>query len=363
MSIDQLWNAIQTRIIESPRTSPSVLTIPRDHVDKNTDGSLDFAFRSDTHYFQVIINEMYLRRDRRWLTDIEPVVYVVSEFTYNLKAHISPFLVGPTLLKSRGIPDNVADGTILRNTSVAGPYPYRGKGLTLTVVLCESKSDNVLRPLLRVVENTAEALGFSPLLAPYTKVANVLMSGFDALFNAGGVSPLVGLRDSYGPNFGTKFMPSYFALIDKENVSPDTLWVRENQLMHGSSLKSSKPYRDADFVLYSVGCPDDNVRDDMDELPFEALWQRVQKEAATPVDDPDYKNARTLMSALYQEIVLSPDLTEAQADALADTYFDRMSKIHERAKRVGLLSPADAADEAQRRLARARERALAIANG
>lgn len=362
MSIAEWWNSVQTRIINSPRKSPSVVTILRDHIDKNENGTLDFSFKSDTHYFQVIINEMYLGNDREWFSKIDPVVYVLSEFTYNGKAQVSPFLVGPTMLKNRGIPENVANGIIFRNTSVAGPYPYRGKGLTLTVVLCEAKSANVLKPLLRVIENTSEALGFSPVLMPYTKVANVLMSGFDALFNAGGVDPLVGLRDSYGPNFGTKFEPAYFALIDKEGVPAESLWVKKNQLTVGTSLKASQPYREADFVLYSIGCPDENLRDDLDQLPFEELWQRIQKEAATPVDDPDYKNARTLMVTLFQEIVGSPDLTEAQADAVADKYQERMARIHEKAKKIATMAPGDLTDE-QKRAARTRQRALAILNG
>ena len=362
MSIAQLWNSVQTKIVNSPRTSPSVISIPRNHIDKNENGALDFSFKSDAHYFQVVINEMYLRNDREWFNKIDPVVYVVSEFTYNGKPQVSPFLVGPSMLKNRGIPDNVANGVIFRNTSVAGPYPYRGKGLTLTVVLGEAKSQNALKPLLRVIENTSDALGFSPVLMPYTKVANVLMSGFDALFNAGGVDPLVGLRDSYGPNFGTTFQPAYFALIDKEKVPAESLWVKENQLTMGPSLKASQPYRDADFVLYSIGCPDENRRDDLDQMAFEELWLRVQKEAATPVDDPDYKNARTLMVNLYQQIVLSPDLTEAQADTLADTYHDRMEKIHQRARKMAPMAAGDLSDE-QKRMARLRERALAILNG
>jgi hypothetical protein len=361
VDLGKFWNTVQTKILNSPRESPSTVVIPRDHVDKNHDKSLDANFKSDLDYFQVVINEMYLTRDRHWLNEIDPVVYVVAEYSYNGAPQVTPFLVGPMLLKDRGVPDNINKGIIFRNTSVVGPHPYRGKGLTLTVILCEAHSANPLKPLLRVVESTAAALGFSPALSPYTKVAEVLMNGFDALLNSGGVTPLVGLRDSYGPQFGTSFRPAYFALIDKPGVATDTLWVRNNQLVKGPNLKDAKEYRDADFVLYSIGCPDENRRDDVSQLPFEALWARAEKEAASPVEDPNFKNAKTMMVTLYQEIVGSPDLTEPQGDELADKYNARLDVVHEKAKKYGAHAPGgDVADPAQERRNRARATALSL---
>jgi hypothetical protein len=358
MNFATFWKTVQTKIVESKRETPSAIAIRRDHIDKNRDQLLEFNFKRDADYFQVTINEMYLTLARRWLNQIDPVVYVVSEFSYNGTPQVAPFLVGPMLLKDRGVPEKVNNGVIFRNTSVVGPHPYRGKGLTLTVILCEARSDNPLKPLLRVVESTAAALGFSPALGPYTKVAEVLINGFDALMSSGGVTPLAGLRDSYGPSFGTAFRPAYFALIDKPNVSADTLWVRDNRLVQGPSLVQAKEYRDADFVLYSIGCPEENRRDDVSELPFRDLWRRVEKEAASAVEDPNYKNATTMMATLYQEILLSPDLTEAHGDELADKYHARMVEIHERAKKLGLQAGAE--EPQQDRASRARTMALAL---
>lgn len=354
------WKTIETNVINSPRQPPSILTIPRDHVDRNQDRSLNFSLKKDLHYFTVMVNEMFLSQDRKWFNEIEPVVYVVSEFTYGGQRQVAPFLVGPSLLKERGMPDRVANGTILRNTAVAGPHPYRGSGLTLSIALCETQTNNVLRPLLQVIESTAGALGFSPALAPYAKVASVLIEGFQTLFSAGGATPLASFRDSFGPNFNTPFQPSYFALIDKPGVDPKTLWVRENQLVQGPTLDGAIPYRDADFVLYSIGCPDENTRDDVEELPFNELWMRVKEEAGSPVDDPNFKSAVQLMVTLYQEIVLSPDLTETHADSLADQFNTRMRKIHEDAKRFGHMASKELGDREQSRIDRAREMSLAL---
>ena len=358
--LGQFWKTIQTNVINSPREPPSILTIPRDHIDKNRDGSLNFSLKKDLHYFTVMVNEMYLSNARKWFNVIEPVVYVVSEFTYSGARQVAPFLVGPSLLKERGLPDNVANGTVLRNTLVAGPHPYRGGGLTLSVALCETQTNNVMRPLLQVIETTAGALGFSPALAPYAKVANIVIDGFQMLFKADGVTPLASFRDSFGPTFNIPFQPSYFVLIDKPNVDSKTLWVRENQLVKGTSLDEAKPYRDADFVLYSIGCPDENTRDDVEELPFNDLWMRVQSEAHSPVDDPNFENAVQLMVALYQTIGLSPDLTQTHADNLAEQYNARMRKIHENAKRIGHHAGDEEDDEEKQRIDEVRKRSLAL---
>ncbi len=354
----QLWNRVSAALKSSPRQPPSAITIARDHIDENLGGALNYSFREGQHYFQVLVNEMYLTDSRRWFTQIDPVIYAVAEFTYAGKPEIAPFLVGPNLLKEKGVPDQYGkQGMILRNTRVSGLHPYRGGGLTLTIVLCEAPVGNAIRSLLRVIEGTAGALDFSPVLAPYTKVASVLMDGFDALLGSTGVTPLAGFRDSFGPNYNIPFRPAYFALVDEPDVDPAELWVCNKQLMKGATLGTAKPYRDSDFVLYSIAGTADNLRDDTETLPFNALWDGVKKEAASPVDDPNYKNAKIQMITLYQNIVLSPDLTEPHADALADQYRGRMESIHKRAVAMGMMGPGDHEDT---REARARARALSL---
>ncbi|TMC60945.1 MAG: hypothetical protein E6J26_00540 [Chloroflexi bacterium] len=354
------WNRLAQALQNTPRTSPSTITIPRDHVDLNPHGELDSAFKAGQHYFQVLVNEMYLTKQRQWLDKIDPLVYAVCEFNYDNKPQVMPFVVGPGMLKRLGVPDQYANGIIFRNTSISGIRPYRGGGLTLSIVLCEASVGNYVTPLLRVIESAANALDFSPALSPYMKVATLVMDGFESLFNTGGIKPLVGLRDSFGPNFGTPFRPTYFALIDAPNVNPQSLWVRDNQLVEGAELHSAKPYRQADFVLYSIVVPSDNKRDDVDALPFGDLWGRVKKDAASPVDKPDYESAKTNMAALYQSILLSPDMTEPQADELADQYAKRMQSIHERAVSIGHMDGEVADTREQARLAQARSKSLAI---
>jgi len=360
------WDKLAERIKRSERPSPSTVTIPRNHIDKNQNSELDYKFTKDQHYFQVMINEMYLTEQRRGLVNVDPLVYTVCEFSYKKKTQIVPFLVGPSMLKEKGVPDQYSQGIIIRNTSVSGLHPYRGEGLTLAIVLLEARQ-NALRPLLSVIERVSGALNFSPALAPYMSVAGVLMEGFEAFFNAGGVEPLVGLRDSYGPNYNIPFQPGYYALIDAPGIDEGKLWVKKNQLMIGDSLKSAGPFRQADFVLYSFIGPEENKRDDLDKLPFSETWDKVRDEAASPVDDPDYKNALVQMGALYRYLVSSPDLTEDHADELAENWFARMDAIHKKAKMFGLQAGEEEMSDEERaakaRQDKTRRRVLEIVKG
>jgi len=365
-NFSELWDKVTKQIKSSPRPSPSTVTIPRTHIDKNQKKELNYEFTRDEHYFQVMINEMYLTAARRGISNIDPLVYTVSEFTYQGNTQFVPFLVGPSMLKEKGVPDKYTKGMIFRNTSVTGLHPYRGKGLMFAIVLLEAR-ENALRPLLNIIERVSGALNFSPALAPYMSVANVLMEGFETFFNAGGVEPLVGLRDSFGPNFNIPFQPSYYALIDAPNIDENTLFVKDNQLMTGASLESAQPFRGADFVLYSFMGPDKNRRDDIDNLPFSENWQAVRTEATSPIDDPNYKNAKVQMGALYQHLINSPDLTYDHAQELAESWFGLMEDIHQKAKRFGLQAGDEAVSEEEKSLRdrddKARRRALEIVQG
>jgi hypothetical protein len=328
-----LWKVITDRVVTSPRESPSALTIPAGHVEPAT--HLGVPFEPDEHYFQVRINEMYLTNKREWFSAIDPLVFVVSEFTYNNQELTVPYLVGPKLMEKWG-KDVTPQGMIFRDTRVAGLHPYRGGRLTLSVVLCQTQVHNYARQFLRIVESAANALDFSTMLGTYVKVAGVVMDGFEALVGLGGTEPLAGLRREFDPDAGDAFSPSYFVLIDKPGVDPQTLWVNDRQLLSGPSMADAKPYRDADFVLYSVVRPPKDVRSDISTLPFHSLWERVEKEAAVPQQE-FYKSAKANMLSLYEIIMLSPDLTKPQAAALADEYAEEMVQIQKKAQRFADL--------------------------
>jgi hypothetical protein len=179
--------------------------------------------------------------------------------------------------------------------------------VTLYLALCEvGIGDAAPKQLLRIVENTAKALDFSPALNPYTKVASLVIDGFKGLVDASGITPLISVRQSFGANMNIQFKPSFFVLLDDPEVNPQSLWVRNRQLMQGKDAEHLIPYRDTGYVLYSIVKPEHNKRDDLQTLPFSDLWERV-KEEANGRTDKQHENARVLMADLYQTYIPQVD--------------------------------------------------------
>jgi hypothetical protein len=357
----QLFQNIGNTIQHSARQMPTAVRIPNDHVDEGQ--RLSMPFQRDENYFQVRINEMFLGDQRQWLSTIDPVVFVVSEFTYAGKEQSVPFVVGPGLVEKFG--QKTPRGMLFRNTRVAGLHPYRGGRLTLSVVLCQVVKENYARTFLQLIESASTALDFATMLTPYLKIGTVVADGVEALFGFEGTKPLIALRTEFDPDAGDTFTPGYYVLIDAPNVAPQSLWVREQQLLVGNSLQDATPYRDADYVLYSIVRPADNQRSDLDQLPFNELWQRVLKEAGGAKDE-NYASAKANMVSLYQTLVMSPDLTSSQADSLADEYAARMQQVHKRAISFGNLGPEEGKaleTEADHALEDARARSLKILGG
>jgi hypothetical protein len=286
-------------------------------------------------------------------------VFVVSEFMYDRKAQEVPALVGPTMMQKYKDKAGVLQGMLFRNTRVAGLHPYRGGRLALTVVLCEMETANYARALVKVIESTAGALDFSTVLSAYVKVGSAVLDGFQSLIGLGGVQPLVGLRREFDPDANDDFLPGFFALINAPKVDPATLWVGDDQLLVGPTRAAATEYRAADYVLYSVVRPKDDRRTELDQLPFNTLWDRVKSEA-NGVTEENWKAAKVNMATLALALVDSPDLTQSHADELVESFRQRARTLHESAKKTAnMAAPREALPEPPR-LAAARTRALSI---
>jgi hypothetical protein len=86
-----VWNQVR----QTQTEKPGQIAIPRDHIDNGK--NLGGKFERDEHYFQVEVNEMFLTYEREWFAKYDPMVLVVSEFTYDKKVEAVPFVVGPMM--------------------------------------------------------------------------------------------------------------------------------------------------------------------------------------------------------------------------------------------------------------------------
>lgn len=336
-SLVEQWGNIWERISKSPTQLPSRVVIHRDHVDEGEKLGTA-AIQPPEHYFQVRINEMYLTYSRQWFSKYDPMVFVVSEFIYNKKTETVPYIVGPMMIEKYG--KKIPAGMVFSDTRVAGLHPYHGGGLTLSMVLCRVKREDYARKFMQIVENSASVLDFSTALSTYVKVASVVLDGVESMLDLDDIQPLIGLRKQFGQDASDVLESQYFALIDmpESELNTKELWVRERQLVYGKSLEDAKPFRDADYVLFSIISTQD--RSDETILPFYPLWERIVQEATMP-DENSWKRAKADMVNFYQTLVLSPDLTPNQADKLNDKYVNEMIQLHEKAVDMSTLGPGE----------------------
>lgn len=348
-----IWNSFK----QSPAEKPGWLPIPKERVDDGDD--LGTALQADKQYFEVRINEVYLSYKRRWFTTYDPMVLVVSEFSYAGQPTIVPFVVGPTMVdnmveKSGGNTPNgkAPQGMVFANTRVAGPHPYRGGDVALTVILYRSERQNYARQLLGLVETSATVLDLVMPVGTYAKMAGLVLDGVETLTGTDGpMDPLIGRREAFGP-----VEPGYFVLTSAPISKPEHLWVREKQLVQGTSLEEATPFQHDDYVLYSVVPAQ---RDDVSTLPFFPTWQHVLQEAVKSSKKDIWESAKANMAALLGMVYTSPDLTETHAAQLDEEWTETMCELNKRArllaKRGPAQQPAPASD-----LDRIRTRAVSV---
>lgn len=331
MSLTGLVFDVWDRLSHSPAQRPLCIRIRDDHVESPVVGA---PILKDEHYFQVRVNELFLSDRRQWWREIDPMVFFVTEFTYDKHEETIPFVVGPQIMKKLG--QDAPRQMVFSNTRVAGLHPYRGGALSLTAVLLSVERSNYAKTLLEFIERAGTLLDFGTAFSTYTKLAGLVVSGVDALLGAGGVEPLLGLRRSFDPSADDSLVGSYFALIEggDETIDEEQLWVRDDRLFIGDSTAEAAPFRMGDFVLYSVAPT--QTRPDERLLPFYPLFERVKAQAMSTSAD-DWQRAKGDMASLWQTLVLSPDLTERQATALASAYRDEMKRLHEQAVEYGTL--------------------------
>ena len=333
MEIKQLWNKILGLYHYTPRR---IKILP---ANTDRENELTTPFEEDKHYFDIVINEMFLseKNNKGWMNTYDPMVFITAEFQYDSKQVTAPFVVGPSLtLKDKGQQLPKDGGMIYKNISVGGRNPYKGGPLAISLVLNQFPYESPLKKLLNVIETATNAYSkdIFPMLGNYLKIANIIIDGMAALADSKEVKPFIGIRESYEDG---NIQPGYFALInaDDDGLKKENFFVIDGELFYGETKDAAKPFRDNDYVLYSILKKD--RRSDYETLPYYALW----KELDTFVSDyPLAADNKSIdMAKLKQEgnrrlfaignlLRLSPDLTGDQNAALYASYFAKLNQLY-----------------------------------
>ncbi len=287
------------------------------------------------HYMQILVNDMYLAREREWWVRYAPVALVAPTYLYEHEDKTVPVVIGPALFQQ--FSQDVGSGTIIRNAPASGMHPYQGGAVTLTVIFSKvEKQDNAGR-VLDVLEKFADIASPAAPTIPfssYLKIAGSVMDGMRILLNLPKTQPLLAYRETINPQLDRRdqaLVPTHLALIDAPALSAAEkakFWVKEGQLCYGEAEAGAAPYRKSDFVLLEIA--QGSRRTDESRLAFYPLWEETRRLGLQSArQDGFWAEAKSHFNTLKVAVYESPDLTEPDVDRLIQGFFDEMKKIRE----------------------------------
>lgn len=305
---------------------PSELCLPS--------GSAGADIVKDRDYFHVSINELLLSNARTGWATYDPMVVATTSFLYGNKRVSVPAIVGPGLLEIKGKPS--PRGVLLQDTTVAGPYPYRGGHVAIGLVFYKLRHRDYAKELLRLVESVWGAVGPAADMRILSKVGGALIEGLDKLVGMGETEPIAGHRIELSPLKPDGFRTCFAALIDGQPSRPS-----EKRRVDRGRLETLKddsvwgPYTAGDYVLYSI--TSSQRRDDERALSFYPIYERALADAARGGGDA-WKSAKATFSELWQQMILSPDLTKAEATKLFNIWQQELLDARDTGKNARMMS-------------------------
>ncbi|MBP2316820.1 hypothetical protein [Azospirillum soli] len=310
---------------------PETLVIPPKQCEPVT--SAGYEIRQNHDYFQFKIDEIFLASGREWWATYDPMVVVLINFLYNDKMIAVPAVVGTQLF---GQPrDMVPHGAVLHDTHITGPHPFRGGRISVSIILYKVKRNDYARNLLKFMEQVSGLLAVGASVEMASKLGNIVVDGLESILDLGDTTPIVGHRFEIDTSSVRGFVANYYSLINSAGSDVSKLRVVDGRLHLQSEDGVFEKFTSSDYVLYSVSGRES--RNDVSSLPFYRLRDQAL-EAAMIGDQENYQRAKALLLALFQQMVLSPDLCKHQVRVLFDEFKSELMNKHREAVDVLTMS-------------------------
>lgn len=278
-------------------------------------------------YFQIRLSEMFIHNQREYWRGFVPLGVVWSEFVYDGDKQSFPVLVGSGLLK--GIQEYVDGENIeYRNTPIIGPVPYREGDVSLFVGLYRTQVTDLAQRLFTVLGKVVGIFDLT-MLSEYLKIAGALGDGLLTLLGFEAVEFRLGEADTFGDSSPNQLQDSYLAYINypENEIAIDKLWVKAGRLYIGESEQTLSPFDGADYCLIRLDAR--RRRGAYTTLPAYKIW----KAARGKIYQGEEPAARRLMMECQQQLSISPDLTDEEAEYLIQAYvanFEQAVSQHQR---------------------------------
>ena len=307
--LGRLWDVIWSRTTDRK----VCLRIPdQQALDAGEEGT---TFLEDDSYFGIRLSEMFIRDERVLMRTFVPLSVAITEFIYDGKKQIVPFIVGNQLLKSI---DPYVQGAHVEfnNTNIAGPIPYVGGDVSLYMGLYRAQVNDLSKKLFSLVGTILSSFDTTGL-SRYLDLAEPLGAGLADMLGMKEVEFRLGKRDEFAGREGVnQFKSGYLAYINLTDRDLDSsrLRVKDGGLQINRNDGDLERFTDADYCLIKI--EHISERGDYTALSFHKLWTT----AKDLIWQGEPNKAKAAFIELVRELARSPDLTKKHRFHLLQVY-------------------------------------------
>lgn len=282
--------------------------IPADRTDVPIQAT---EVESGKHYFRLWLAEMFLRHDQKLFRTWSPVVHSVVRLQFGIDNKISsveiPHVAGQFQIE--GMKEGNLDRVVQLNHALTALLPFNGGVVDLVSGMVALKGRDLVDQFVNVLGSFSSLLA-QPQLSAALEVAAPLAGGVQDLLGGTDGQLKLGLHQAFTGKGGAGanvLRGGYFvvALATEDELQPQRLYVKADQLCRGDDLASARPLTGIDYMLYKV-----EVRDEKDE--FEALTSITGPfhDALRSLQQFEEETAQTYLRGAILAAWQSPDLTQ-----------------------------------------------------
>jgi len=319
------------KIYSSPTIQPTTGRVPDEQCTPPASAGKEIL--PNQSYFTVTLNELYLAFGRELWTTYDPMIVATVEYMHRGDSLAVPVVIGPGTIK-RPTDNGVPHGVVINDIPIAGPHPYRGGTITITMLLYKIKHSDYARGFLKFAESVSRAAGVPTNINTLEKVGTALLEGVEELLSMKDNEPIAGHMFTIDDSTRRGFRTGYGVLIADSKAQMAKVRVKEGRL-EITDGEQFAPYREADYVLYSVS--ERPRRGEVESLPFYSLYEQ-SVQAAIANDEESWKRAKASLLTLYGQMVASPDLIPSEVESLTDEFVVKITKARKRAQELGALA-------------------------
>jgi hypothetical protein len=261
--------------------SNQYMVLPPEQTRISTGAQTDFAeLKPGEHYFRLLLVEMFLANDRKWLTDWFPVVHTAISFKFGDQQELLTNVAGESFLNRLG--QQEPGRVIGLNYPVTPLFPFSGGTIELTSGLVAVAGGNDVLACLQILGSFSQLL-LVPQLSAALAIAMPLADGVAKFVGATQNQMLLGLHQLWsGASGGANVLRAgHFVVIaaDSKTITPQKLFVVDDELRYGNTIETSTPLTGYDYMLFRLERRDE--RDDWDSLtsiqkPYERAIEMLE---------------------------------------------------------------------------------------